>query len=875
MTSARALGTAVAAASFIWWTGVATSATAAAPVVTLVGLSEGQTISGGLQLEARVQSDSAVSRVEFAVDGALVATERYGPYCLAGDGGALPCSRWDTRKVADGTRVFVATAYDSAGRAGRASVAVQVLNAPSPVTLVGPSQGQTVSGGLRLEARVAASGVARVEFAVDGALVATERSGPYCLGGDPGALPCNPWDTRRVADGSRVFRATAYGSSGVLGQASLTLVVRNAAAPSPTPPGLGWPGASDGAGATRLVLGGAGDYAGALRLGQNGWTGEGTSPTTYGWGPEVAYERPGDPEGFFPYRLPAGAGEGWLRARMIKNAYPAHVVIPVGTRYVGLEWKDLLVDPSATSRFVPAEVNGPRLRLGDRVVCELPRTSTFGAMSALWRRTVCDLGAPVAAEAVLTLGGGTYGANEFAGQMLVHALIASPAPIPARAPVRGYWPEAADLMPAGDWRDRQGRPFAPVLCNMSGSQKHTVDLAVWMGCDVVFPQVSPQGAGNRRYAGEPSQMVVAEPAFYQYTLPAQIAMARAAGLRWTPHPSDDIAWQYYITQLGRDLSWGGPGWAELFDGTWRGSRRVLDKRLSELVAPYPAEVPFVFLRDESDHESQWWGSFFEQVREHRARANRLAPRVPTFNLVQGWKHGMHETCFALADVCATDHYPSAAELPKVYEFAQNLKRAAGARAFVMVTATSNQYEWPVTDPAKMNDAAYQRAAVYYGLVSGARGHWLHGDYCRIETTVDDPATPANEAWCYNYYRSLKPVTDEVHALADVIHASAALLGETVAESQFTGGYLTAYRATGDGTSANPKVATRFVRAPTRRVLLAVSVAPTAAPARLRVASLRAGDRIQVLFENRTVTADQDGSFVDTFAPFQRHVYRIP
>jgi hypothetical protein len=103
------------------------------------------------------------------------------------------------------------------------------------VTLAGATEGQAVAGGLQLEARVSAAGVARVDFDVDGAVVRSERTAPYCLGGDGGALPCSPWDTRQVADGARVFRATAYGSAGALGHARLTLLVQNGPSPSPSP----------------------------------------------------------------------------------------------------------------------------------------------------------------------------------------------------------------------------------------------------------------------------------------------------------------------------------------------------------------------------------------------------------------------------------------------------------------------------------------------------------------------------------------------------------------------------------------------------------------------------------------------------------------
>jgi hypothetical protein len=103
------------------------------------------------------------------------------------------------------------------------------------VTLVGASAGQTVTGGLALEARASGGTPTRVEFTVDGAFVQREGMAPYCLGGDSGRLPCNLWDSRRVADGQRTIRATAYDAAGGSAAASVTVTVRNAtSSPAPT-----------------------------------------------------------------------------------------------------------------------------------------------------------------------------------------------------------------------------------------------------------------------------------------------------------------------------------------------------------------------------------------------------------------------------------------------------------------------------------------------------------------------------------------------------------------------------------------------------------------------------------------------------------------
>jgi Bacterial Ig domain len=216
----------------------------AAPTVQVYGVSSGQTVSGSLPIEARA-GGGTIRRVEFRLDGALLKTESYGPYCLAGDGGALPCYAWDSRRVADGSHTLRATAYDSTGASGSASVTFTVRNVapqpsptPSPsgvrVSILGVTSGQVASGNLPLEARASGGTIARVEFRLDGVLVKTERYGPYCLAGDGGRLPCLSWDSRGVADGAHTLRATAYTTSGASGSAQVGFTVRNAT-PSPSP----------------------------------------------------------------------------------------------------------------------------------------------------------------------------------------------------------------------------------------------------------------------------------------------------------------------------------------------------------------------------------------------------------------------------------------------------------------------------------------------------------------------------------------------------------------------------------------------------------------------------------------------------------------
>jgi hypothetical protein len=56
-------------------------------------------------------------------------------------------------------------------------------------------------------------------------------------------------------------------------------------------------------------------------------------------------------------------------------------------------------------------------------------------------------------------------------------------------------------------------------------------------------------------------------------------------------------------------------------------------------------------------------------------------------------------------------------------------------------------------------------------------------------------------------------------------------------------------------------------------VLAVNVYGDAAKATIALAGLKKGDKIEVLEENRTVEAGEDGAFADNFGPYQEHIYR--
>jgi hypothetical protein len=156
-------------------------------------------------------------------------------YLLAsGDVGAT------MRVVASATNVGGTTSATSAQTA-----AVAAAPTWSGVTLSSsPANGATVSGSIAWIVGASGSGVARIDFLIDGVKRWTEQVAPYYYNGDPdGRL-----DTTTLVNGSHTLIAIAYNGSGVeVGRVSSGVTVSNSAtSPTPTPIANGRFGLDDG-----------------------------------------------------------------------------------------------------------------------------------------------------------------------------------------------------------------------------------------------------------------------------------------------------------------------------------------------------------------------------------------------------------------------------------------------------------------------------------------------------------------------------------------------------------------------------------------------------------------------------------------------------
>ncbi len=186
------------------------------PVVGFAAPVDGATVSGEVPVEVTATDDRGVVRVEVLVDGAPGATLESPPYRWT----------WSTAGLQPGPYALTARAYDEAGNAGEASVAVRLAGAcnadgdcpPQSVRVVTPVDGATVCGRLAVEAAATDDvGIARVEIQVDGVPIGSADEAPYAA----------EWDTTRHDDGEHVVRAVAHDTAGQTAFGLVRVRVRN------------------------------------------------------------------------------------------------------------------------------------------------------------------------------------------------------------------------------------------------------------------------------------------------------------------------------------------------------------------------------------------------------------------------------------------------------------------------------------------------------------------------------------------------------------------------------------------------------------------------------------------------------------------------
>ncbi len=142
------------------------------PVVSMDQPPNGIVVSGNQEFNATATDNVGVTKVEFLVDGTIIATDATVPYGIT----------WDTSTVLDGSHTLTVKAFDAGGNQANATRTVTVDNTPPTVSVSSPVSGAQLSGMATFTASATdASGVKSVQFLVDGVPVGTDTTAPYSI----------------------------------------------------------------------------------------------------------------------------------------------------------------------------------------------------------------------------------------------------------------------------------------------------------------------------------------------------------------------------------------------------------------------------------------------------------------------------------------------------------------------------------------------------------------------------------------------------------------------------------------------------------------------------------------------------------------------
>ncbi len=179
-----------------------------APVITILHPVTGQVVRDTINVITQVKDQSAISKVEFYIDGNLEYTDLAAPFQY----------EWVVTSLVNGSlHSIFATAYDENGYIGvsptiTVTVASDVVEdiTPPTLTILYPPAGATFSVATTSSITIVAdaedeSGIDRVEFYIDGALKATDASKPYEYS----------WNLTTYADGNaHTIYVKAYDKAG-------------------------------------------------------------------------------------------------------------------------------------------------------------------------------------------------------------------------------------------------------------------------------------------------------------------------------------------------------------------------------------------------------------------------------------------------------------------------------------------------------------------------------------------------------------------------------------------------------------------------------------------------------------------------------------
>ncbi|POZ49857.1 Ig-like domain-containing protein [Methylovulum psychrotolerans] len=178
-----------------------TNADVAPPTIANFSPVNGANVSGVVPLTASATDNVAVQRVEFLINGTVIATDTTSPYAAA----------WNSLTATNGAVAYSVRAVDLSGNTAlSATNQLNVFNDTTPpvVSLTQPPtpvEGGIVSGLVALAATASDDvAVTRVDFLVNGAVVGSANTAPYAIN----------WNSLLNANGGATLAAVAFDAAG-------------------------------------------------------------------------------------------------------------------------------------------------------------------------------------------------------------------------------------------------------------------------------------------------------------------------------------------------------------------------------------------------------------------------------------------------------------------------------------------------------------------------------------------------------------------------------------------------------------------------------------------------------------------------------------
>ncbi len=179
------------------------------PVIVDFFPANAASVSGTVSLTAVATDNLAMQQVEFLINGVVIATDTTSPYV----------GSWDSTAVPNGSVTYAIRAVDVAGNTTVAAnhqltiANIPTDNSPPVISSFTPINDTTVSGTVALTAEATDNiAVQRVEFLINGAVIATDTTSPY-LGS---------WDSTAVSNGSVTYTVRAFDT---VGNSTITPIV--------------------------------------------------------------------------------------------------------------------------------------------------------------------------------------------------------------------------------------------------------------------------------------------------------------------------------------------------------------------------------------------------------------------------------------------------------------------------------------------------------------------------------------------------------------------------------------------------------------------------------------------------------------------------